>query len=90
MNDDSAYEAVGRGCKRVLRLHPDDAGHLGLAEDDMLEVLGASGVPLRCWTRLDPTATAGAIQLDRFALDIIGTGSGGRARVRGLLRCTLS
>ena len=85
-----AYEAVGRGSKRVLRLNPADAERLRLAEDDMLELLAPSGAPLRAWLRRDANVEAGAVPLDARARAILRNDEGSLVRVRPLYRPRLA
>ncbi len=68
----AAYEAIGGGKKRIARLHPGDAARVGIGEDDMIELLRASGAPLRAWARLDATLSPGTLPLDDLGRRILG------------------
>ncbi len=87
---ESAFEAVGRGRKRVARLHPDDAATLGLDADGMLELLAAGGAPLRAWLRIDGATAAGHVPLDPSGRRILRVAPGDRVRVRALHRPVLA
>ena len=82
----AAYEAVGRGRKRIARLNPRDAAALGLDHDQMLEILADGGAPLRCWARLDATVAADSLPLDPGGLRILRARTGSRVHVRPLHR----
>jgi N-methylhydantoinase B len=69
--DTSAYEAIGRGQKRVARLHPDDASAIQVVEDQMVELLTNKGAPIRAWARIDSDATAGQLALDRHGYELL-------------------
>ncbi len=84
-----AFDAVGRGRKRVARLHPDDAAACGIAEDDMLELLAAGGAPLRAWARLDAGAGPGTVALDASGCRVLRTVPGERLTLRRLHRPAL-
>ena len=71
MDPSEAFEAVGRGRKRIARLNPKDAEKLGITSDQMLEVLAPDGAPLRAWARLDNQVTTGSLPLDSTALRIL-------------------
>lgn len=58
------FESVGRGRKRIARLHPGDATGLDAGENEMIELLGDVGAPLRAWVRVEPDARLGAVPLD--------------------------
>lgn len=85
-----AYEAVGRGTKRVAWLHPDDAARLGLAEDAMVELLGPRGAPLRAWLRCAAATTRGTVPVDPFAARVLGGSPGTPLWIRPVLRATLT
>ena len=85
-----AYEPVGRGKKRIASLNPADAGELGIAEDDMVELMTDEGAPLRAWARLRADVPAGTVPLDDRARQILRLTDGMRVRVRRLYRSTLS
>ena len=80
--EDCAYERVGRGTKRVVRLHPDDAAAIGVGEDDVTELLAEGGAPLRAWARIDPGAAAGAVALDVRGRAVLRADAGDRLLAR--------
>ena len=88
--DDEAYESVGRGRKRVFPVNPGDAAKLGLAADDMAELLGASGAPLRGWVRFDAATKAGSIALDAHGRRVLRLAPGERVQLRRLYRAALT
>jgi len=81
----SAYEAIGRGSKRVLRLHPEDAGFIGVQHEQMAELLMQGGAPLRAWVRIDATVAPGSVPLDEQGLRILRAATGQCLYVRPLL-----
>jgi len=88
---DDAFEAVGRGRKRVARLNPDDAATLGLGDDDMLELLSdRGGAPLRAWLRVDAATTRGTVPLDESGARILRASDDARLQVRPLYRAALA
>ena len=88
--DGSSYETVGRGCKRVEKLHPDDAAAIGVSEDEMLELVGSYGAPLRAWARIDPGSHAGYLALDVRGYEVLRLSPGTDVQVRALFRPYLS
>ena len=85
-----AYEAIGGGTKRIARLKPVDAGAGGIGEDDMIELLGVRGAPLRAWARLDAAVEAGRLPLDDRARRILRPEAGERLWVRPVHKALLS
>ncbi len=79
-----AYEG-GRGKHRVLRLSPALAETLGVATDDLVEMLGRHPAPLRAWVRIDPTAPDGRIALDTLGRRILGVAPDDGVLVRRLV-----
>ena len=80
-----AYERVGRGTKRIVRLHPDDAAAIGVGEDDMTELLAeGDGAPLRAWARIDPGTAAGTVALDGRGRAVLRADAGARLLARPL------
>jgi N-methylhydantoinase B len=93
LSDDSVeslYEAVGRGCKRIAPVHPVDAARAGIGEDELIELLGESGAPIRAWARLDSTLAQGHTRLDEKARRILRPGANGRLQLRAVYRVALS
>jgi hypothetical protein len=84
-----AFEAVGRGRKRIARLHPEHARALALDEDAMLELLADGGAPLRAWLRIDAAAPQGQIALDESAQRVLRSTPGARVQARALYRAML-
>ncbi|MEE2805093.1 MAG: hydantoinase B/oxoprolinase family protein [Pseudomonadota bacterium] len=88
--DTSAYEAIGRGQKRVARLHPDDASAIQVVEDQMVELLTNKGAPIRAWARIDSDATAGQLALDRHGYELLRVEPGTHIVIRALFYPQLS
>ncbi|MEM7404365.1 MAG: hydantoinase B/oxoprolinase family protein [Pseudomonadota bacterium] len=63
----AVFQAVGRGCKRIARLAPEDALRWQFGDDQLVEMVGAGGPPVRAWTVVDATAASGRLQLDERA-----------------------
>lgn len=83
--DDSLEPYVGRkGRRRVLALAPPTAQRLGVAEDDMVEMLGNNPAPLRAWVQISPDTGDGRIRLDEFGRRVLGVGEGERVELRAL------
>ena len=85
-SDQCGYETVGRGQKRVARLHPRDAMRIGIVEDAMLEILSAKGAPLRAWARVSGDVSEGQIPLDGHAMEILQVAPRERLQARPLYR----
>ena len=88
--DSSSYEIVGRSSKRVVRLHPDDAVAIEVSEDQILEIVGPGGAPLRAWARIDPGSHAGHLVLDVRGYEVLRLEPGADVEIRPLFRPELS
>jgi N-methylhydantoinase B len=77
------YEG-GRGRHRVLRLAPDLARDLGLAEGGLVEMRGRHPAPLRAWVRVDAQAPGGRVALDALGRRILGAAAGDTVEIRRL------
>ena len=83
--DPALVPYVGRkGQRRVLDLHQADAGRLGVAADDLVELVGRNPAPLRAWIRIRTDGEVGTIRLDPFGSCILGTSDGEQIRVNPL------
>ena len=72
-----------RGRRRTLRLAAVNAGRLGVADDDLVELLGAHPAPLRAWVRVEEDeADAGTLGLDTFGRRVLGVGEGDEVELR--------
>ena len=76
------FVAVGRGKKRVARLHPADAQRQGVADDQLVELLGQAGAPLRAWVCITAEQSAGSLSLDNRAMRTLSVTSGDVIRLR--------
>jgi N-methylhydantoinase B len=74
------------GRHRRFRLAPDTAGRLGLAEADLVELLGAHAVPLRGWVALDDAVADGTVPVDEWGGRLLGSTPGEEVRLRLLRR----
>jgi N-methylhydantoinase B len=73
--------------RRVCPLNGQDMAALGLAEDDIVELAGGHGAPLRAWCHSDAGVAPGTVPLDEFARSALGAGAGGGTiQVRPLRR----
>jgi N-methylhydantoinase B len=86
----SLYEDIGRGQKRVARLHPDDAAAINVVDDQMMELLGSGGAPIRAWVRIDTTARVGHLELDARGYEILRVAPDQEIQIRPLFRPQLS
>ncbi len=73
-----------RGRHRVLALAPGLAADLGLATDDLVELLGSHPAPLRAWARIDPDVPEGRLPLDTLGRRILGVSPGESVAIRRL------
>ena len=80
-----AYEG-GRGKHRVQRLAPELASRLGLAQGDLVEVLGRHPAPLRAWVKIDADQPDDQVPLDLLARRILGVEAGATVELRRLSR----
>ena len=76
-----------RGRRRTLRLGAMAAERLGVADDDLVELLGAHPAPLRAWVRVDEgEADAATIGLDAFGRRVLGVAEGDEVELRRIAR----
>ena len=78
----AAFESVGCGRKRIARLHPGDVAGLDAGEDEMIELLGDGGEPLRAWVRVEPDAKLGTVPLDECGRRVLRIEPGASVWVR--------
>jgi len=83
-------ETQGRSQKRIAPLNPHDAAHIGVHEDDLVELLGPAGAPLRAWVRLDDSISRGATRIDERAYQILQPSADNRIQVRRLYQPILA
>ena len=86
----SLYEDIGRGRKRVACLHPDDAAAINVAHDQMMELVGSNGAPIRAWARIESTARVGHLELDARGYEILRVAPDQEIQIRPLFRPQLS
>jgi hypothetical protein len=86
----SLYEDIGRGQKRVARLHPDDAAAINVVDDQLMELLGSGGAPIRAWARIDTTARVGHLELDARGYEMLRVAPDQEIQIRPLFRPQLS
>ena len=78
-----------RGRRRTVRLARASAERLGVADDDLVELLGAHPAPLRAWVRIEDVgegegadADPRTLGLDEFGRRVLGVDEGGEAAIR--------
>ena len=60
-----------------------NAQRLGVADDDLVELLGAHPAPLRAWVRVEEgEAGAATLGLDAFGRRVLGVGEGDEVGLR--------
>ena len=60
--------------KRITYLNPETAESLGLKENDLVEIIGYNGVPLRAWVGLRANFANEKLSLGKIGQQIIGVG----------------
>lgn len=80
--DEIESYAGAKGRRRIVRLSPDQAGRLGVVDDDLVELLGAHPAPLRAWVRVASGAPVDAVELDWFGRKVLGVQAGGSIAIR--------
>ena len=74
-----------RGRRRTVRLAPANAERLGVANDDLVELLGAHPAPLRAWVRVEEAEESGGgatFGLDEFGRRVLGVDEGDEVVLR--------
>jgi N-methylhydantoinase B len=66
------YYTGNKGHRRLLTIATEIAQTLGVADDDMVEILGGNPAPLRAWIRIDALASSDSVPLDDFATKVLG------------------
>ena len=72
------------GRRRICPLHPADAGRIGAADGDMVELLGAGPAPLRAWAALDAAIAPGSVPVDAAAAQVLRLAPGDPVHLRRL------
>ena len=81
-DETDSYTGV-RGRRRTVRLAPASAERLGVADDDLVELLGAHPAPLRAWVRIEEGAgDDAALGLDSFGRNVLGVSDGDEVEFR--------
>ena len=81
-DESDPYTGV-RGRRRMVRLAPENAERLGVADDDLVELLGTHPAPLRAWVRIEEgDAAAATLGLDAFGRRVLGVGEGDEVMLR--------
>ncbi|MEJ0070730.1 MAG: hydantoinase B/oxoprolinase family protein [Pseudomonadota bacterium] len=75
---------------RICPLHPADAGLLGVAPREIVELVGRGGPALRAWVVLDATVARGTVPLDGLGRSVVGVKAGDSLYVRPLGRIEVS
>ena len=63
---------------------------LWYSEDQILEIVGRGGAPLRAWARIDPGSHAGHLVLDVRGYEVLRLEPGADVEIRPLFRPELS
>jgi len=66
------YYTGKKGHRRLLTVATEIAQKLGVADDDMVEILGENPAPLRAWIRINALASSDSVPLDDFATKVLG------------------
>lgn len=66
------YYTGKKGHRRLLTVATETAQKLGVADDDMVEILGENPAPLRAWIRINALALSDSVPLDDFATKVLG------------------
>jgi N-methylhydantoinase B len=66
------YYTGKKGHRRLLTVATETAQKLGVADDDMVEILGENPAPLRAWIRINALASSDSVPLDDFATNVLG------------------
>ena len=83
--DDALDPYVGvRGRRRTVRLSPAMAARLGVADDDLTEVIGANPAPLRAWVAVDADHVQDTVRLDPFGRKVLGVEHGDTVILRAV------
>ncbi len=75
---------------RICPLHPADAAALGVADRDIVELIGRSGPALRAWAVLDPAVMPSTVPLDALGQGVVGVRPGHPLYLRPLRRATVT
>jgi N-methylhydantoinase B len=71
--------------RRIITLHPSDAGAAGIADGELVEMDAHLSVSLRGWVKLDSSVEQGTLPIDDRGLAILKIKSGDRIELRRLL-----
>ena len=83
--DDALDPYVGiRGRRRTVRLSPAMAARLGVAADDLTELVGANPAPLRAWVAVDANHVEDTVLLDPFGRKALGVDDGDTVVLRAV------
>lgn len=86
--DTPLYRHGAVSARRICPLNPADAKRGGFKADDIVELAGPHGAPLRAWVTLDRKVKPGAVPLDPYASQVLKLAAGDRLRIRSLHRAT--
>ena len=83
--DDAHDPYVGiRGRRRTVRLSPAMAARIGVANDDLTELMGANPAPLRAWVTVDTDHVEDTVLLDQFGRKVLGVDHGDTVVLRAV------
>ena len=83
--DDALDPYVGaRGRRRTVELSPVMAALLGVADDDLVEMIGRHPAPLRAWVVIAPDHPEDTIRVDDFGRKVLGVADGDETVLRAV------
>ena len=83
--DDALDPYVGaRGRRRTVELSPVMAARLGVADDDLVEMIGRHPAPLRAWVVIAPDHPEDTIRVDDFGRKVLGVADGDETVLRAV------
>ena len=83
--DDALDPYVGaRGRRRTVTLSPAMAKRLGVADDDLVEMIGRNPAPLRAWVVVAANHAEDTVRLDEFGRKVLGVNGGDETVLRAV------
>ena len=83
--DDALDPYVGaRGRRRTVTLSPAMAKRLGVADDDLVEMIGRNPAPLRAWVVVAADHAEDTVRLDEFGRKVLGVNGGDETVLRAV------
>ena len=83
--DDALDPYVGaRGRRRTVALSPAMARRLGVADDDLVEMIGRNPAPLRAWVIIAADHAEDTVRLNGFGRKVLGVNGGNETVLRAV------